>query len=340
MGDMVESPVMDPALRGLIKEAESIPQPPNPTPWPAPGQSRAEWLDSVADLRAAHEKVAAERMARVAGIAGMTASITEPVGIDHVVPVDGGTIVVRVFTPPGEGPFPGVVTLHGGGWWAGGGEFGMAQADGPSRMLAQHVGAVVANVDYRLAPEHQFPVPLEDSYAAFEWVAANTELLNIRGDRIALMGASAGANLVAAATLMARDRGGPQACLQVLLAPAVNPAMDTDSVRDSPTGMGFAPADLAHAWDMYLGADADRSSPLAAPLLAADFSGLPPAHVITAEFDPLKDEGLAYACKLEAAGVPVVHNRYPMTHGIALPETAAAYLTDMALAMRAALHNA
>ena len=330
---------VDPALLELIRQVELIDSPPLPPPWPEDGQTDVEWLESVSALRLAHEDAAIARMAVLAGDAVSTATPADDLTVvDHSIPVDGDQILARVYTPFGEGPFPAVVMLHGGGWWMGGGERALAQGDRAARMLATHVQAVVVNVDYRLAPEHRFPIPLEDSYAAFEWVSAQAAALNIRPDRIALMGASAGANLVVGVTQLVRDRNGPAVCFQTLIAPPVNPAMDTASAMDQRTDMGFSSVELAHAWDMYFGPGADRTSPLASPLTAADLSGLPPALVVTAEYDPLRDEGLAYAAKLDAAGVPVVSRTYPMTHGIALPETSAAYLTDLATALRAALH--
>jgi acetyl esterase len=165
---------------------------------------------------------------------------------------------------------------------------------------------VVVAVEYRLAPETKFPGPLEDCVQAVRWLAAHGEAAGADGDRMALLGDSAGGNLAAAAAITLRDEDGPQPAAQILLYPCLAPARTSTfaSYRDYADGPLMTRADLDWFWDHYLRSEADEQDPRAVPLLAGDLSGLPPALVVVAELDPLRDEGLAYAGRLQAAGVP------------------------------------
>jgi len=179
--------------------------------------------------------------------------------------------------------------------------------DAVCRALCVESGARLVSVDYRLAPEHPFPAAADDAYDAFVWVAQN-----LAGDGpLVVAGDSAGGNLAAVTALRARDESGPAIALQLLVYPVVDHDMTTGSYAQ------FADAPLllnklgmVWFWDHYAPDVADRSHPHASPLLASDHSGLPPAYVVIAGFDPLRDEGLAYAAKLEAAGVPVTVRRF------------------------------
>jgi acetyl esterase len=184
------------------------------------------------------------------------------------------------------------------------------------RSLANLTPCVVLSVDYRLAPEAKFPAAAEDSYAALEWVAANATQLGIDPDRIAVGGDSAGGNLAAVVSLMARDRKGPKPVYQVLIYPVTDTRMNTPSMEENADGPLLTKAAMAWFIQHYLRGENDRLDPLASPLLATDLSSLPATFILTAECDPLRDEGEDYGRKLEAAGVPAEVKRYAgMPHG-------------------------
>jgi len=222
---------------------------------------------------------------------------------------DAGTeIKVRIYTPKGgDGPFPIVVYFHGGGWVIG----DLETHDHWCRSLASEVPAVLVAVDYRLAPETRFPAAAEDCYAAARWAAANAGSLGADPSRLAVAGDSAGGNLSAAVAQMARDRGGPAIAFQLLLCPVTEYGFDTASYRENAEGYLLTKSGMVWFWHHYLPEPAKHGSdPRASPMRAANLAGLPAAHVVTAEYDPLRDEGEAYAAKLRAAGVPVTSKRY------------------------------
>jgi acetyl esterase len=232
---------------------------------------------------------------------------------EMTIPGPGGEIPIRVYWPSENGPLPALVFYHGGGWVIG----DLDTSDSLCRMLANRASVVVVSVDYRLAPEHPFPAAVDDSYAALEWVARNGDRLHVDASRLAVGGGSAGGNLTAAVALMARDRGGPELAYQVMIYPATNLLdLTTASHRDFADGYGLTREHVEFFRDSYLPEIPDRKNPYASPLLAESLEGLPPAIVITAGFDVLRDEGIAYAERLEAAGVPAVTIDYPsMIHG-------------------------
>jgi acetyl esterase len=175
---------------------------------------------------------------------------------------------------------------------------------------------MIVSVEYRLAPENKFPAAVEDAYAATSWVAANAAALGADPDRIGVGGDSAGANLSAVTSLQARDRGGPQIAYQLLIYPPTDMTANFPSKHTNGTGYFLTSDDMVWFVNHYIRDEADKLNPLGSPLLARDQSGLPPAIVVTAEFDPLRDEGEAYAEKLRQAGVPVKLRRYDgMIHG-------------------------
>lgn len=225
----------------------------------------------------------------------------------QMIPVHRGEIALRVYTPSGPGPFPVHVYMHGGGWIAG--SAFMAPVDIVCRERAAFANNVVVSVNYRKAPENKFPTPLDDCYAALCWTAANIAALNGRADRISVGGGSAGGNLAAATALRARDERGPSICLQLLEVPATDLHFDSESHRLFGDGYGLSrkEADLSRFGYMTDLRDADN--PYVSPLLAEDLAALPTAHIMTAEYDSLRDEGEAYAQRLREAGVHVMSTR-------------------------------
>ena len=231
---------------------------------------------------------------------------------DRLIPGSDCQIPIRVYSPEGGGPFPVLVYFHGGGFWMG----SIATEDSACRLLTNAAGCVVVSVEYRLAPEHKFPAAVEDGYAATRWVAQNADNLGVDAARIAVGGASAGGNVAAVVALMARDRGTPRLVYQLLLYPVTNFAFDTPSYRENADGYMLTKDAMVWCWGLYLPTEADGDNPYASPLRAQDLRGLPPALVVTAEYDPLRDEGETYAARLRQAGIPAVCKRYDgMIHG-------------------------
>jgi acetyl esterase len=220
---------------------------------------------------------------------------------DLLVPGAGGQLPARAYHPDPDRRLPLVIYVHGGGWVLG----GIAVADRPCRRLAVAGDCVVVSIEYRRAPETKFPGPLEDCVHAVRWLAANTQAIGADGERIVLLGDSAGGNLVAATTLCLRDAGGPRVDAQVLLYPCLAPARTSAfaSYEKYADGPLMTRGEMEWFWDHYLRSAADGQDPRAAPLLATDVSGLPPTTIMVAELDPLRDEGMAYADRLRAAGV-------------------------------------
>lgn len=234
--------------------------------------------------------------------------------VDRTIPGPSGGIKVRITAPGGDGPFPALVYFHGGGWVAG----SLDTHDAVCRAITRESDVAVVSVDYRLAPEAPFPAAVEDAYAATAWVAANGPTIGVDPGRIAVGGDSAGANLSAVVALMARDQGrsGPRLAFQVLIYPITNDDLDTPSYREYAEGYLLSREAMAWYWDQYVPDPGDRRHPHASPLRADDLSGLPPALVITAEYDVLRDEGEAYAARLSQAGNSVRLSRYDgMIHG-------------------------
>jgi acetyl esterase len=256
---------------------------------------------------------------------------------EHHVPVADGTIGVRLYRPSPTRPLPALVFYHGGGWVIG----DLYTHDGICRAIANAAECVVASVDYRLAPERKYPAAFEDSYAALTWLAGHAPTLGVDPARLAVGGDSAGGNLAAAAALAARDRQGPRLALQLLIYPVTAHAFDTASYRENGEGYMLTREGMKWFWNHYLARPEDGQQPYASPLLARNLGGLAPALVITAEYDPLRDEGEAYAKRLAEAGVPVTITRYPgLVHGfirmINVLDPAKRALDEVAAALRKA----
>jgi acetyl esterase len=256
------------------------------------------------------------------------------------IPGPGGDIPARLYSPiaAGSEPQPTLIFFHGGGFVIG----SIDTHDGLCRMFANLSGCSVISVEYRLAPEHKFPAAVEDAFAAASWVETNAAQLGVDANRLAVGGDSAGGTLAAVVSQMARDKGTPNLAFQMLLFPATDISADTNSRRAFATDYFLDARDIDWFFRHYLGAEADRADPKASPLLAENFAGLPPAYVMVAEFDPLHDEGVAYAEKLRAAGVAVtLDDRPAMVHDFiylqaVLPQAAEA-LDSAANALKAAL---
>ncbi|PON15419.1 hypothetical protein C2W62_23905 [Candidatus Entotheonella serta] len=239
-----------------------------------------------------------------------------PIGTveNRAIPGPGGNIPVRIFTPLNTTSdiLPVMVYFHGGGWVVG----DLDSHDVVCRSLANASGCKVVSVDNRLAPEHPWPASPDDCFAAVEWVATHAQELGVDANRLAVGGDSAGGNLATAATLRARAANGPRIAFQLLIYPAVDATMSLPSNESNGQGYFLEKVGMDWFYGHYLKNPADAKNPDVSPLFADDFTGLPPAYVVTAEYDPLRDEGRAYVEKLEAAGVAVEYINYPtMIHG-------------------------
>jgi len=254
---------------------------------------------------------------------------------DVHIPGPGGELRLRVLRPEGDRPLPVIAYLHGGGWALG----SVDSFETPMRALANASGAVVAGVDYRLAPEHRFPAALNDTLAALRWLAEAAGEVGGDAERLAVAGDSAGGNLAAVAAL--KLRGDVRLRMQALIYPVVDSGVNTPSYREFGERYGLTAAGMRRFWDLYLdGGDGARAD--ASPLRCADLSGAPPAYVLTADHDVLRDEGEAYAAALERAGVPVTLKRWPGTiHGfwrwLASTDAARAAIADAGGALCRAL---
>lgn len=247
-----------------------------------------------------------------AGLA-MPADVPGVITEDRTIPGPGGDLALRIYRPEGAGVTPVVVFFHGGGWVIG----DLDTHDGGCRSLTAASGCTLVAVDYRLAPEATFPAPVEDCYAATVWVQEHAAELGVDGTRLAVAGDSAGGNLAAVVSQIARDLGTPTISFQLLVYPVTDYEFTSDSMVDNADGYLLTADMMRWFFGHYLAGDVDAvSDPRVSPLRAEDLSDLPPAHILTAQYDPLRDQGNAYAAALEAAGVPVEHIEYEgMFHG-------------------------
>jgi acetyl esterase len=259
---------------------------------------------------------------------------------DLAIPGPDGAIPARFYEPAGLGleDRPLIVYFHGGGWTIG----DLDTGDSACRFLAANVPATVLSVDYRLAPEHPFPAAVEDALAAFRWAAVDNKRLGADPGRIAVAGDSAGGNLAAAVSLLSRDSEGPSPAMQALIYPVTDAVGGQDSRDRFAKGFLLSKADMDWFESHYLPPGVDQADPRVSVLRADDVSGLPPAYVTTAGFDPLRDEGEAYAARLEQAGVPTTLRRHPgLIHGFAnmtaVSKTARAAMLELCGAIHAGL---
>lgn len=229
---------------------------------------------------------------------------------------------IAIYRPEGAGLLPAIVMFHGGGWVAGNLQLNAVQ----HQLMATDTGAVVISVNYQKAPEHKFPIPLDDCFATLKWVSANAKALGINPDLIGVAGDSAGGNLAAAVALRARDEKGLKVAFQILIYPATDHNFDYPSMIENSPNYLLSSDAMRWYWDQYVNSPEDYKNPYVIPMVSADLSGLPPAIIITAEYDPLRDEAEAFAKRLKGAGNSVVLHRYEgVIHGFMLMQ---GFLTD------------
>lgn len=261
--------------------------------------------------------------------------------VDHVenrtVPGPAGAIPVRIYRPAGDAPKPVIVYFHGGGWVIG----SLETHDNTARELAVEVDAVVVAVDYRMGPEHRFPAAVEDAYAALGWVAAHADTIGGDPERVVVAGDSAGGNLAAIVAQKARDSG-PTVCFQLLVYPVTDYEFTSASMNDNAEGYFLTRDMMRWFFDHYLNRPEDGDDPRVSPLRANDLTGLPAAFVITMEYDPLRDQGIAYGDAMRAAGASVSSTTYPgLFHGCFgmgdLVDAARVPFDDAVAAVRAAV---
>ncbi len=287
-------------------------------------QRQAMGVRPVNELSVDAAREQAVRVARAMGPGEPVAHVE-----DRSIPGLHGEIPVRIYTPEDQGPFPVLVYFHGGGWVVG----NLETADVYCRAMTDGAGCAVVSVNYHHAPEHKFPIPAEDAFTATRWAAQHAATFSGDATRLAVSGTSAGGNLAGVVAMMARDRGGPLLVYQLLIVPVIDYTFETASYRENAEGYGLTSDAMRWYWRHYLRDEADGRHPNASPIRAPTLRGLPPALVVTAEFDPLRDEGEAYAARLRSEKVPTILKRYEgMIHGFLGPRANA----DVAGALRKA----
>ena len=322
--------MLDPEIQPLVDLMEAAPGPP-------------AHLVPIAQARAAHDR----ETEVMSGPGEEVADVRE-----LEIPGPGGSLRVRLYTPleartpagaagaaaaDTTGGLPLVAYLHGGGWAVG----TLDAFDPLCRALANASGALIASIDYRLAPEHPFPAAPDDARAAVRWLAAHAAELGADPARLAIAGDSAGGNLAAVTARRLRDDGGPPLRFQALVYPVCDSGLNSPSYRANGSGFGLSAESMKRYWELYLDG-ADGRQPDASPLQADDLAGLPPALVLTVRCDVLRDEGESYARALESAGVPVTISRYDgAVHGffrwLAKAELSRRAVAEVGAALRAAL---
>jgi acetyl esterase len=296
-------------------------------------------LMSESGLTIGESTKAAELRQAIEAFAAAGRPPAEPVHdvTDRTIPTPDGDITVRVYRPGPAAALPVLVFFHGGGWVIG----SLETHDATARALANRAGCVVVSVNYRLAPEHRFPAAVDDAYATTDWIAEHADELGVDAARVAVGGDSAGGNLTAVVSQLARDLGRPALVFQLMIYPATDYEFDSVSMVENATGYFLERDSMRWFYRQYLSDDADGADARVSPLRARDLSALPPAMIVTAEFDPLRDQGEAYAKRLADAGVEVDLRRYDgVFHGFfgmqAILETADQAIDDVTAVLRGA----
>jgi acetyl esterase len=232
--------------------------------------------------------------------------------IHEFIPGPTADLPIRIYRPKGAGPLPAIVFFHGSAFTVS----NISLSESAHRALSNSTGCIIVAVNYQKAPEHKFPTPFNDAYFSTQWVFENAERLGIDSRKIGVGGDSAGGNLAAAVALRSRDEQGPPLAFQLLIYPTVDSDSTRPSMQENATGYMLSAAACAWAWNQYIENPEDRKNPYAAPINSTNFSNLPPAIVLTAEYDPLRDEAEEYAQLLSDAGIQVIARRYEgMIHG-------------------------
>jgi acetyl esterase len=307
---------VDPQVQALLSEMAGLGRPP------------------IHELSVEDARIAAEDMRALAG---------EPIEVgsvrDTTIPVEGAEIAARVYSPQGAGPHPVVMFFHGGGWVI----CSLDTHDNVARAICRDAEAVVVSVDYRMAPEHRYPTAAHDCFAATKWVADNAASLGADASRLAVCGDSAGGNLSAVVSQMARDAGGPTISYAALIYPAVDMTRKGGSLDENASGYFLETAGMHWFMNHYL-SEAERAETMASPMLHEDLSRLPDCFIATCEYDPLRDEAEAYGDALRANGVNVETKRYDgLIHGAAnmtgVLDGGRRLVADVAAHLRHALHD-
>lgn len=286
----------DAQMKAVLDELAAFNAPPSEQLSPENARNNPTAADAVMGVLAKQGKPAVEMVGDVS---------------HQLIPGPGGDLLARLYLPQGSGPFPVLVYFHGGGWVIA----NLDTYDASCRALTKAANCMVVSVAYRQAPEHKFPAAAEDAYAATQWVMANAAQLKGDPRRVAVGGESAGGNLAAVTCLMARDRRGKMPVHQMLIYPVTNYAFDTPSYQENANAKPLNKAMMQWFWGHYLKNESDGNNPYASPLKAESLRGLPPATVVTADIDPLRDEGQAYAQRLREANVAVRATNYAkVTH--------------------------
>jgi len=313
-------------MQAVLDELASFNAPPLETTIPEVGRQLPTLTNAVISLLSKQSK-----------------PVVEPVGkVEHkIIEGPGGQLLMRVYTPQGSGPFPVLVYYHGGGWVIA----DLDTYDGSCRALTNAAKCVVVSVAYRQAPEHRFPAAVDDAYAAYQWVVNNAATIGGDPNRIAIGGESAGGNLATVTSILARDNGVRLPVYQLLIYPVTDFSLSTPSFVENAAAKPLNTPMIKWFGSYYLRGDADKKDFRASPILAASLRGLPPASVITADIDPLRDDGEAYKTRLLESGVKVAGARYTgVTHEFfgtaAVVDTAKQALSDAAYSLRQAFGTA
>ena len=294
-----------------------------PASAPAPGQRTQDWEADVAACRAQIDAFIAP---------GVPAAILDGVTTSEVVI---GKCSGRLYQPAVPAPAPAVILYHGGAFWMTGGQAMRTLADPLCQRLATSLGAVILAVDYRLAPEHKYPEPVEDCFGALQWVVTQSGRLGVDPSRIGLLGISSGGNMAAATALRAASHPPPPRVM-VLVVPALD-LSGTEALADVEFHDNLDAATVDQVTPLYVPPCIDWHDPGVSPGLAPDLAGLPPTFVVAAQFDLFRDMGVRFGARLNEAGIPAAATVYPMTHSVALPATVKAYNADIIHVLRQAL---